>query len=268
MITLKTKKQVEQIRHNGQILRDAVEKAIQISKPGVPIYELDKVIEDHILKCGATPTFKGYGASSNRKSFPAASCCSPRDVLVHGIPSKKDILRDGDIISIDVGVTKNDCIADSCLSYGIGNVSEENRKLLQAARDITMHGISICKPNIRIFEITTQVHQKATELGYLPFPGLHGHGTGGTILHEAPSIPFNIDEIEGIPNPRLCEGMVITIEPVIGHISSQGKFREESDKWTLRTLDRSWTAQFEHTIYITSNGFEILTGIFPEQLVY
>lgn len=263
MITLKTKSQVEQIKLNGQILRDAVDKAVEASRPGVSTAELDKIIEQHILSCGATPTFKGYGGAKDRPAFPKTSCISVNSVLVHGIPSQKEKLQDGDLVSIDIGVTKNNCIADSCYSYAVGKLKPEHQKLLEAAKEITMYGISICRPGLRIHDLSRMVAEKAESLGFINMPGLFGHGTGGPILHEKPTIPFDRPPFkEPIPNPRLEKDMVITIEPVVAFLSSKGKYIEDPDYWTLRTIDGSWSAQFEHTILITDLGSEILTGTF------
>lgn len=272
MIILKNKEQVEQIKKNGKILRESVQKAILATKAGISTYELDKIIEDHILSSGATPTFKGYGQAKNRPGFPASSCQSINDVLVHGIPTKQLKVFDGDIISIDVGVTKGGCIADSCLSYGIGNVKPKYQELLKAAHDITMYGISICKSGLRIHDLARLVAEYAESIGsYKTMCDLYGHGTGIN-LHENPRIPYVRSNLfkEFIPNSKLEKDMVITIEPVVVFASCDQRYIEDSDRWTLRTLDKSWSAQFEHTILITdsSDGPEILTGDFPKDLIY
>jgi methionyl aminopeptidase len=266
-IIIKTKDQIEQIKHNGKILRDAVNKAAALTKPGMTTADLDKIIEDHIIANGATPTFKGYGGNKHRKPFPATICISVNDVLVHGIPGPLKI-KDGDIVSIDIGVTKNGCVADSCFSYGVGNVKPEHQKLLKAAHDITMYGISIVKPGLRVHDLATQIAEYAESLGpYTVMPDLYGHGTGIS-LHEPPKIPFTrpIHFKEKIPNPKLEAGFVITIEPVVALSSCKHQYTEDSDGWTLRTLDRSWSAQFEHVVLVTDTGSEILTGEFLQSI--
>jgi methionyl aminopeptidase len=269
MITLKTQQQIDQIKHNGLILRAAVDKAIAATKVGVTTEFLDNIIAQHIKSEGAIPTFKGYGNTPIRKGFPAASCQSLRDVLIHGVPSHEEIIYDGDIISIDVGVTKNGCIADSCISYGIGNVTDIHRQLLDAAQKITMFGISLCKPEVRIYELSSQIASYAESLGFITMPDFYGHGVG-THLHEEPKIPFSHLNLfkERIPNPRLQEGMVITIEPVVAFPSCKYQYLENKNGWSIHTIDKSWSAQFEHTIRITKTGSEILTGNFPSKLVY
>lgn len=256
MIILKTPSQVAYIKENGLILRRIVNEAVALSTPGTSTQELDDYIEKQIREAGATPTFKGY------RGFPASACISVNDVYVHGIPSKKVKIKDGDVISIDIGVTKNGCVADSCYTYMVGNVSEEHKQLIKTAYDTTMYGISLCKPGTRIHDLAKSVFQfvEATDK-FTVVEGLYGHGTGKD-LHEAPTVTFTYPVLKGIPNVKLAEGMVITIEPVIGYKSSNGKFKEDADKWTLRSLDGTFGAQFEHTILITSTGNEILTGDF------
>lgn len=262
MIILKTKAQVEQIKHNGKILRDAVNKAAEATVPGISTGELDEIIESFIRENGATPTFKGYGGSKFRKPFPSSSCISVNDILVHGIPGELKI-KEGDLVSIDIGVTKNGCVADSCYSFLVGESKPQHQKLLSAAKEITMYGTSLIKPGIRIHELAISIAEKADSLGFITMPDLYGHGTGVN-LHEKPTIPFVRPILfkEPIQNPRLEKDMIITIEPVIAFPSCKHKYTEDPDNWTLRTIDGSWSAQFEHTILVTEIGFEILTGEF------
>lgn len=268
MIILKTKEQVEQIKHNGRILRDAVNLAASLTKPGMTTAELNKIVEDHIIANGAIPTFKGYGGTKHRKPFPSTICVSVNDVLVHGIPGPLKI-KDGDIISIDIGVTKNGCVADSCFSYGVGNVSSEHQKLLNAAHSITMYGVSLVKPGLRVHDLAIKVAEYAESLGFITMPDLYGHGTG-IVLHEAPKIPFTRPNLfkEKILNPKLEKDMVITIEPVIAFPSCKHQYVEDPDGWTLRTLDGSWSAQYEHELLITDSGSEILTHDFNTQRIF
>lgn len=256
MIVLKTPAQIAQIKENGLILRRIMNEAILFSRPGLSTLELDKFIEDKIREAGGIPTFKGY------RDYPASTCISVNDVYVHGIPSRKVKLQNGDVVSIDIGVTKNGCIADSCYTYKIGNLSEVHKKLMQVAHDATMLGIQICKPGVRTYDIAKAVFEYVTSFDeFTVVDHLYGHGTG-VQLHEAPTISFCHPVDKRIPNIRLSKDMVITIEPVIGFKSSQGKYTEDKDKWTLRSLDGTFGAQFEHTILITEDGSEILTGAF------
>lgn len=268
MITLKSQQQISQIRENGRILRAAVNEAVVLTKPGITTLQLNNLIENKIIENGATPTFKGYGGSRYRPPFPNTICSSVNDVLVHGIPSNTPI-KDGDIISIDVGVSKNGVIADSCFSYGIGNVKPIHEQLLTKALQVTRFGISLVKPGVRIHELSQAIAEYAESLGVITMPELFGHGVGSS-LHEEPTIPFTHKRFfrTSIPNLRLEPNMVITIEPVVAFPSTQYRFTEDSDKWTLRTIDQSYSAQFEHVVLVTESGREILTEEFPSQLIY
>ena len=263
-ISFKTPEQAEVIRQNGLILRQALDAAIVISKPGISTQQLDRAIERVIIENGATPTFKNYGASPQRKGFPASSCISVNNVMVHGIPNNYK-LKYQDLVSIDIGVTKNGFIADSCFSYSIGKPIPKHQKLLDAAKQITMYGISLVRDGIHVLDLGEQVANKAHELGFITMPDLFGHGVG-SILHEKPTIPFVVKSKlqKGFPNPKLEEGMIITIEPVIAFPSTNQQYTEDRDQWTLYTKDGSYTAQFEHTVYVTKQGCNILTSTFPD----
>jgi len=255
MIILKTASQVNQIIHNGQILRQAAAAALAAARPGCSTLQLDNIIEDVIRQNAATPTFKGY------KGFPAASCISVNEVLVHGIPSSKK-LKAGDVVSIDIGVTKNGCIADSCFTFSIADPDPLHRQLMRVAHDATMLGISLCKSGVRIHDIAKAVFEFVEKDGlFTVAEGFFGHGTG-IQLHEAPSICFTYPCPKQLPNPRLSTDMVITIEPVICFKSTQGKHITAKDGWTVSSVDGSYGAQFEHTILIQSDTAQILTGSF------
>ena len=263
MITLKTPEQIEQIRHNGQILREATAKVIAVAKPGVSTYELDRIVEEYILSQQAQPTFKGY-KREHHPAFKYASCISVNEVFVHGIPSKKVILKQGDIVSIDVGVTKNGAIADSCISFGIGELLPQHQKLLDVAKQTTLYGISLCKSGMSIHELAGKIFDFTASFDdYTIVPELYGHGTG-TKLHEAPAICFTRDCLSLIPNVILKPNMVITIEPVICFKSSRGMYYQRKDHWSLVSIDSSFSAQFEHTVAIKGDDQEpdILTGNF------
>jgi methionyl aminopeptidase len=264
LIILKSEEQINQIEENGKILRSAINLVLEKVKIGMSTYDLDQMIEEYILSQGATPTFKGY-SGGHPTPFPAASCISPNSALVHGIPNKKITIKDGDLISIDMGVTKNKYIADSCISFGIGNISAKHLGLLKAAKELTMYGISLLKPGLRVHDIGRAISAKAHQMGFDIVKGLYAHGVGES-LHEEPSIPHDAGPYT-VMNHRLTENMVVTIEPVV--IFPSGKDIElDKDGWTLLTKDKTWSAQFEHTIAITKDGHKILTGTFPEKLVY
>jgi len=258
-VLIKNTKQIDQIEENGKILREIINGIVEYTEPGMTSIHLDKKIEDSLLKRGSLPTFKGY------RGFPGSACISINDVLVHGIPSEDCVIKDGDVVSIDIGVTKNNCIADSCYTYIVGSTRKQDLELVSMAHKATMYGISICKPDLRLHELAKAIFEFVdNDSDFTITRGLYGHGTG-VILHEPPTISYTYPVEKEISNMRLVEGMVITIEPVIGYKSSKGDFTQDSDGWTLRSIDGSYGAQFEHTIAITSTGNKILTGQFLEK---
>jgi methionyl aminopeptidase len=259
-VEIKTKEEINQIELNGKILRFAAKIAFDNATPGVSTQFLDDLIEQTIVENQGIPTFKGYCHPSISKPFPGASCQSLNNVIVHGIPSEKVILKDGDLLSIDIGVTKNKLIADSCFTFGIGNIKEHHKDLLNASREITLYGIELIKPGLTIHQLSIKIAEKADQLNYDIIPGLYGHGTGRE-LHELPIIPFTKNPFN-FENVVLDEGMVLTIEPVISFKSNQMKVKCCKNGWSIRTRDGSFSSQFEHTVAVTSTGHKILTGEF------
>lgn len=238
--------------------------AISISKPGVTTAELNREIEQEILLSGAIPTFKGYGAGGSRAGFPAASCISINDAFVHGAPYDYKLVE-GDVVSVDIGVTKDGFIADSCFTYGIGEISYESRSLILAGREVLDYGISLVKEGVWTLDLGDNIAEKAEELGYITMPDIYGHGVGA-FLHEAPSIPFVRRELTrgSVRNIKLMSGMVITIEPAVTLPSVEHKYIEGSDGWTLKTGNGSYAAQFEHAVLVGAGGCEKLTAEFPD----
>lgn len=258
-IILKTDAQIAQIKENGRILRNIVNEVADFTKPGHSTADLNKFIERSLLKEGALPTFKGY------HGFPAAACISVNEVLVHGIPTKSRKIKYGDVISIDIGVTKNRCIADSCYTYSVGKISKEHKELIDIAKQATMLGVSMCTAGTRLHDIAKAVYEFVDSTdSFTIAEGLFGHGTG-IHLHEPPTVSFTYPLREGIPNVKLTDKMVITIEPVICFKSTEGKYKTLKDGWTLVSLDNSFGAQFEHTVAISGSTPDILTGTFKEQ---
>lgn len=259
MIRPKTQKEIQKIKEAGLLLRTVANSTIEIIKPGITTQEIDLFIEKEINAGGGKPTFKGY------KGFPASSCISVNDELIHGVPGNR-IICDGDVVSIDIGVTLKRAIADSCFSVGIGNVREENKRLLKTAHDSTMFGITLIKSGIKVSEIGSKVCKFIENEGFVTIKEFCGHGTG-IDLHEGPQIVFDTNLPLNLGDFKLREGLVITIEPVVTFPSTNKKFTELSNRWTCKTLDGSFAAQFEHTVLVTTDGYEILTGDFGKILI-
>lgn len=248
MIICKTPREIEIMREAGRIVALTHQELKQHITPGITTKELDQIAEKTIQKYGATPSFKGYNG------FPGSICASVNEELVHGIPGKRK-LKEGDIISIDIGAKYNGYHGDSAWTYPVGNISESVQKLLDVTEKSLYLGLEQVKPGERLSNISHAVQTHAEGNGFSIVREYVGHGIGQD-LHEDPQIPHY-----GPPNrgPRLKPGMVICVEPMV----NQGRryVKTLSDDWTVVTVDGKWCAHFEHTIALTEAGYEILTTL-------
>lgn len=246
MITLKTKEQIGKMKAAGQLLAECHRQISGMIKPGVTTMEIDRFVENFLLQNGATPEQKGY------HGYPYATCASVNDVICHGFPSHEP-LRDGDIVTIDMVVNLDGWLADSAWSYAVGNVSEEARRLLEVTKRSLYLGIEQAVVGNRIGDISHAIQTYAEANGYSVVRQFIGHAIGQE-MHEEPQVPHYGPPHRG---PRLKEGMVITIEPML----NIGTFdcTIDPDGWTARTADGKLSAQYEHTIAITADGPMILT---------
>ncbi|MEC1983931.1 type I methionyl aminopeptidase [Bacillus cereus] len=248
MIICKTPREIEIMREAGRVVALTHQELKQHITPGITTKELDQIAEKTIQKYGATPSFKGYNG------FPGSICASVNEELVHGIPGKRK-LKEGDIISIDIGAKYNGYHGDSAWTYPVGNISESVQKLLDVTEKSLYLGLEQVKPGERLSNISHAVQTHAEENGFSIVREYVGHGIGQD-LHEDPQIPHY-----GPPNrgPRLKPGMVICVEPMV----NQGRryVKTLSDDWTVVTVDGKWCAHFEHTIALTEAGYEILTTL-------
>ena len=248
MISLKSSEEIEKLREAGKIVYQTHQHVKQFIKPGITLLELNKICEDYIVKtCHSYPSFKGlYG-------FPAAVCISVNDVVVHGIPDNYK-LKEGDIVSIDIGASFKGYHGDSAWTYPVGKISKEDEYLLKHTEESLYEGIKKAIPGNRVGDISAAVEAHANKYGLGVVKELCGHGVG-TKVHEEPDVPNFGHAGRG---PLLREGMVIAIEPMLNMGSAD--IYEEDDGWTIRTLDGAKSAHFEHTVAITKDGPKILTG--------
>ncbi len=248
MIILKTSRELALMREAGRISQRALMLGGEAVEPGVSTWEIDKIIREYIEKSGAKPNFLGYG------DFPASACISVNDTVIHGIPSKKQILKKGDIVSIDTGAVINGFNGDNAWTFACGEVSEEAQKLMDTTREALFKGIEQARPGNRVGDIGHAVQEYVEARGYSVVRDFVGHGVGAK-LHEDPSVPNYGTAGRGV---RLLPGMVIAIEPMV----NVGDFRVKvlNDGWTTKTIDGKLAAHFEHTIAITTNGPVILTN--------
>ncbi|TLS35497.1 type I methionyl aminopeptidase [Pseudalkalibacillus caeni] len=246
MIICKTPRELEIMREAGKIVALTHQELQKYLKPGITTKELDTIADKFIRKHGAIPSFKGYNG------FTGSICTSVNEQLVHGIPGKK-VLNDGDIISIDIGAKYNGYHGDSAWTYPIGNISEEDERLLEVTEESLYRGLKEAKPGIRLTNISHAIQIYAEEEGFSIVREYVGHGVGQE-LHEDPQIPHYGPPEKG---PRLKPGMVLAIEPMVNagsrHVKTLG------DNWTVVTSDGKRCAHFEHTIAVTEDGYEILT---------
>ena len=247
MISIKSKREIELLKIAGNIVYETHKYIKPFIKPGVSLLKLDFLAEDFIRSKGATPSFKGY------EGFPNATCISGNNEVVHGIPSNRK-LKDGDIVSIDIGACYKGYHGDSAWSYAVGKLSSDCTYLMEHTKKALYEGIKVVKPGARIGDIGNAVEKYANAHNLGIVRELCGHGVGNH-LHESPDVPNY-----GLPNtgPVLKEGMVIAIEPML-NLGSDDIVVEDND-WTITTLDGKPSAHFEHTVLVTKDGYQILTG--------
>lgn len=246
MIILKTKEEIANMHAAGRILAACHREIKKMIRPGLTTWEIDQFAERFMKEHGATPEQKGY------HGYKYATCASVNDVICHGFP-KQEPLADGDIVTIDMVVNLNGWLADSAWSYGVGTIGEASSRLLKTTKEALYKGIEKAVAGNRIGDISHTVQTFAEAAGYSVVRDFIGHGIGKS-MHEDPEVPHHGPAGKG---PRLKEGMVFTIEPMLNTGSHYA--RVEEDGWTARTVDWGLSAQYEHTIAITSQGPLILT---------
>ena len=249
MIVLKNTDQLAYMREAGKITGEALSLAGEAVRPGISTYELDTMIRKCIEKHGAKPSFLGYGG------FPGSACISINDQVIHGIPSKKAILKDGDIVKIDVGAFYRGYHGDSARTFPVGEVSPEAMRLIEVTKESFYRGIAQIGEGARIGDIGNAIDSYVRENGYNVVRKYIGHGVGRE-LHEDPEVPNFGTAGRG---PRLAAGMVIAIEPMVNVGTHEVK--ELSDGWTVITADGKLSAHYEHTVAVTSNGAVLLTEV-------
>lgn len=246
MIVLKTNEQITLMEKAGRLLAACHKEIAKRIRPGVTTWEIDQFVEQFLQKHGAFPEQKGY------RGYPYATCASVNDVICHGFPNKQP-LKEGDIVTIDMVVNLNGWLADSAWSYAVGNISPTAEKLLNVTKKSLYLGIEQAVVGNRIGDISHAIQTYAESQGFSVVRQFIGHGIGQN-MHEEPEVPHFGPPGKG---PRLKEGMVITIEPMINVGTYMA--RMEDDGWTARTADGKLSAQYEHTVAITKDGPRILT---------
>ena len=249
MIVLKTSKELRLMKEACVIAAGALKAAGEAVEPGVSTAEINRIAHKFITDAGAIPTFKGYNG------YPAATCISINDVVIHGIPSSKQIIREGDLVSIDVGATFNGYVGDNAATFAAGDISPEAKRLSDTTRESLYEGIRAAVAGGRIGDIGHAVQSYCESRGFSVVRTFTGHGVG-TQMHEDPSVPNFGTPGRGV---RLLPVMTIAIEPMIN--MGTHEVRQMPDGWTIKTKDGKLSAHFEHTIAITADGPVILTQV-------
>lgn len=249
MIQLKNPLQIKDMKEAGRITGEALLVARENIREGISTYELDRIIRNHIEKCGAKPSFLGYGG------FPGSACISINDEVIHGIPSKKRILREGDIVKVDVGAYYKGFHGDAARTIPVGKVTEEAEKLIRVTRDSFFAGIEKLQVGNRLGDVGHAIDALVVANGFSTVKRYIGHGVGHE-LHESPDVPNYGTEGRGT---RLCAGMTLAIEPMV-NIGGEG-VRELADGWTVKTADGTLSAHYENTVALTSDGVIVMTQL-------
>ena len=249
MIQVKSTAAISIMKEAGRITGEALYLGGEAVRDGVTTKHIDDIIRHHIEKCGATPSFLGYAG------FPASACISINDEVIHGIPSKDRVIKDGDIVKIDVGAFFKGYHGDSACTFTCGNVSDEAKKLIEVTKESFYRGIAEVKHGARVGDIGAAVDAYVKEFGYSTVKTYTGHGVGKQ-LHEDPEVPNYGTAGRGV---RLCSGMTIAVEPMVN--VGTDRVRVLPDGWTVKTADGKLSAHYEHTVAVTENGVVLLTKI-------
>ncbi|MCI5108738.1 MAG: type I methionyl aminopeptidase [Candidatus Pacebacteria bacterium] len=255
-ISIKTKEDIEVLREGGRNHAVILKKLVDDVGPGISTEELDSLCREYIKEVGDTPAFLNYRPQSSKRPFPAALCVSVNEVIVHGIPTENPIiLKDGDIVTIDLGLKHKGLITDAAITVQAGEKTKEGQKLIESTREAMYRGIKAIKPGRHIGDIGEEIERYVEKTDYYIADDLAGHGVGYSV-HEEPYVPNTGVSGEG---EELLPGMVLAIEPML--CEGGGEVVFERDDYTVRTKNRLLSAHFEHTVLVTESGYEILTSI-------
>lgn len=254
MIIRKTAAELEKMRRSGMLVWEILQKLAAMVEEGVTTQDLEVVAAKMMADAGAKPAFKGYFVQSAGSKYPFVLCTSVNDEIVHGMPSAKRVLKKGDIVSIDTGVSLEGYFGDSAVTVPVGEISDSLRKLLDVTRDSLEMAIDRVRPGNRLFDICSTIEKHVVSNGFSVVREMVGHGIGSK-LHEEPQIPNYVDRRN--ENPRLKEGMVLAIEPMVN--LGRPEMKVKPDRWTAVTSDGTPSAHFEHCVAVTADGPWVLT---------
>ena len=246
-ISIKSEKEIELMREAGRILAITHEELEKALRPGMSTWDINRIGEEVIRSYGCIPSFLNY------HGYPASICVSVNDEVVHGIPSKKNLIKEGDIVSLDAGVIYKGYQSDAARTHGVGQISAEAQRLIRVTRESFFEGIKVIKEGVHLNEVSKAIQAYAESNGFSVVRDLVGHGIG-TALHEDPQIPNYAQKRRG---PRLQAGMTLAIEPMINAGTYAVNWLD--DDWTVVTADGSLSAHYENTVLVTKDGYELLS---------
>jgi methionyl aminopeptidase len=255
-ITLRSRREIDLMRRAGAVVADVLSKLQEVAEPGVTTGRLNEIALQITADAGAEALFKGVRNPRALIPFPGAICASINEQVVHGIPSDNIKLKQGDILSIDFGVRLNGYCGDAAVTFGIGEISQDKRRLTDVTRQVLDIAIARAKPAVKWSRIAGQMQDYAESAGFSVVRDFVGHGIG-RYMHEEPRVPNFVSEELLADDIILAEGMVLAVEPMIN--AGSAAVRTLKDGWTVVTKDGKCSAHFEHTIAITKNGCEVLT---------
>lgn len=248
MITIKSDEEVKIMREAGRVVGETLQILREATKPGIVVKELDKLVRKEYARRGVIPTFLGYA----EPPYPATVCISVNDELVHGIPGSR-VIKEGDIVSIDLGATYKGFVGDSALTFGVGEISDEAQRLIDVTEESLWRGIRAARAGVRLGVVSNTIGEYIESQGFGVVREFVGHGVGRE-MHEEPQVPNYGPADRG---PILRKGMVLALEPMV--TVGDWRTKKHADGWTISTLDGSLCAHFEHTIAITDDEAEVLT---------
>jgi methionyl aminopeptidase len=255
-ITLRSRREIELMRRAGAVVADVLSKLQETAEPGMTTAQLDRMALQMAADAGAEPLFKGVRNPRARIPFPGAICSSINEQVVHGIPSEDTKLREGDILSIDFGVRLQGYCGDAAVTIPIGNISEDNRRLMDATKRVLEIAIEKAAPAVRWSQVASQMQRYAESAGFSVVRDFVGHGIGRK-MHEEPKVPNFVSDELLANDIILTEGMVLAVEPMIN--AGTSAVRALKNGWTVVTKDGKCSAHFEHTLAIVKGGCEVLT---------
>lgn len=255
---LKSPAEIEIMDRANRIIREILADLREMVRPGITTLEIDRFAEAGIARAGGTPAFKGYPHRGDGRDFPSTVCASVNDEVVHGVPSDRVVLRDGDIVAVDLGIQIDGYYGDAAETFGVGAIAPEARQLLDVTRQSLVLAVDKARPGNRVSDIGHAVQVHVERHGFSVVRHFVGHGIGSS-LHEEPQVP-NF----GLPGrgPRLAPGMVLAIEPMV-NAGGPDVVLDASDGWTARTRDGSLSAHFEWSVAVTENGPRVLGDPLP-----